>query len=287
MFESRHLLSAAVAQLVRAPSFQVGCRQFESGLPLSARRVERLGGFCYVRSMRLTVVAHTIVTTMPGEVRGTQFGERDDWDDPNQTKDLDLLAELTGRGCYKSWSLPNPATAENDGYLANILDHGHYSVFEHGSVTFYVEDVSRALLLELERHRFTSYSVESQRYVDTRKHHDRPVIPPALEDFPNLVDSLDQHYESALALYGEAYNALRDAGLSVKEAREASRAFLLESTPVDFFVTGNIRAWRDVMGKRWSTHADREIQRFAGEILGELKGLAPASMQDFTNEPAD
>src|SRR6266487_3085371 len=45
------------------------------------------------------------------------------------------LAEFAGRACYQSWSKPNPATATNAGYLAHILEVGHLSVLEHGTVT--------------------------------------------------------------------------------------------------------------------------------------------------------
>lgn len=237
--------------------------------------------------MKITTVAQTIITNLPDELHGTEFAERSDLADLD-TSDLDLLGEMAGRSCYKSWTLPNPATAENEGYLGNILDHKHYSVLEHGSVTFYVEDVSRALLLELERHRHVSFSVESQRYVNTRKHHPHPVIPPAYQRIPELKaigENLDKHYQVCLDHYDVAYNAGRDAGLSIKESREAARSFLLESTPVDLFVTGNLRAWRDVLGKRWSEQADAEIMEFAGEALRELKVVAPNSFQDISDEP--
>ena len=44
------------------------------------------------------------------------------------------LAEFAGRACYQSWTKPNPATATNAGYLAHILEVGHLSVLEHGTV---------------------------------------------------------------------------------------------------------------------------------------------------------
>jgi thymidylate synthase (FAD) len=232
--------------------------------------------------MKITVVAHTQVTEFPESLLGTPFADRVD-----ESTDIDYLAELTGRSCYKSWKMPNPDTATNQGYLSNIIEQGHFSVLEHGSVTLYVEGVSRALLLELERHRFTSYSVESQRFVNTKLHHPEPVIPPAFRDHPGLAGLLQGHYDKSLELYDSAYNYLRDAGLPVKKAREAARSFLLESTPVDLFVTANLRAWRDIMGKRWSTHADEEIQEFAGVVLDLLRTLAPNSLQDVSSTPSD
>lgn len=239
--------------------------------------------------MIVTPVAHTIVTEIPTSLRDTEFMNREDWGSLDTT-DLDILAETAGRGCYKSWSMPNPKTATNEGYLGNILEHQHYSVFEHGSVTFYIEDVSRALLLELERHRFTCYSAESQRYVDTGKHHPEAIIPPAIRESASaelLTQLVQDHYQLSLDKYALAYNTLRDEGLPVKRAREAARALLLESTPVDFFVTANVRAWRDVLGKRWSEGADAEIREFAGLVLGSLRELAPNSFRDVSETPSE
>lgn len=230
--------------------------------------------------MKVTPVAQTQVTEIPDSLRETEFRNRNDWNSL-ETSDIDLLGETAGRSCYKSWALPNPSTATNDGYLSNIISHQHFSVLEHGSVTFYVEHVSRALLLELERHRHISFSVESQRYVDTPKAHPQVVVPPALRSFPEQADLLQDHYYRSRELYANCYHTLRDDGHSVKKAREASRAFLLESTPVDFFVTGNLRAWRDVLSKRHSEDADEEIQEFAAEVLRHLKNIAPNSVQDI------
>lgn len=232
--------------------------------------------------MQITPVAHTTIINIPESLAETALAVREDLD-----TDIDLLAEYAGRGCYKSWHLPNEKTASNQSYLDNIQNQKHFSVLEHASVTFYVEGVSRALLLELERHRHISFSVESQRYVNTRKAHPEPVLPPALRGDAHLEMNLKRHYTQSLGLYDMAYNRLRDKGLSIKEAREAARAFLPESTPVDLFVSGNMRAWRDVLAKRWSTHADAEIREFGGQILDHLKALAPNSFQDISELPSD
>src|SRR4030088_3043096 len=63
------------------------------------------------------------------------------------------LAEFAGRACYQSWKKPNPSTATNAGYLRHILEVGHLSVLEHGSVTFYITGISRSLTHQLTPHR--------------------------------------------------------------------------------------------------------------------------------------
>jgi thymidylate synthase (FAD) len=233
--------------------------------------------------LKVTVVADTMTRDFSIETL-TGF-------DSGAANPADHLAEFAGRECYKSHHKPNPKTAENAAYLGNILDHGHYSVLEHASVTFYVQHVSRALLLELERHRFLSFSVESQRYVNTEKAHPDPVVPPLFNELKDtdtrrdLNNLLHDHYDASLSQYTYVFNRLREEGYSVKQAREAARAFLPNATPVDFVVTGNIRAWRDVLGKRYSTHADAEIREFASLILGHLREVAPNAVQDIPETP--
>src|SRR3954465_13830213 len=87
------------------------------------------------------------------------------------------LAECAGRACYQSWGKPNPATATNAGYLRHILEVGHLSVLEHGSVSFYLSGVSRSLTPERVRPRHFSYSQLSQRYVPER---DAAMVEPAV-----------------------------------------------------------------------------------------------------------
>ncbi|MEU0245143.1 FAD-dependent thymidylate synthase [Streptomyces sp. NPDC006235] len=200
------------------------------------------------------------------------------------TTEADALAEAAGRICYKSFERKRAATASNAGYLANILDHGHFSVLEHSSVTFLVRDVSRALLAELTRHRHLSFSVVSQRYVDYAT--TEPVIPPALVGTDNE-KRVQLAYQKALGAYDRITDELMCSGLSRKQAREAARSVLPNAAPVDMVVTGNLRAWRDVLGKRHSKHADAEIQGFAAEVLRLLREVAPNSFQDISDEPGE
>jgi thymidylate synthase (FAD) len=53
---------------------------------------------------------------------------------------------------------------KRDEFLLNLLGQGHESVFEHIVYTFRIENITRALLQELARHRHISLSVKSTRY---------------------------------------------------------------------------------------------------------------------------
>lgn len=215
-------------------------------------------------------------------------GREDDqewWDWLNSLPNrADELAEAAGRLCYKSFNRPNPKTAENQTYLANIIAQQHFSVLEHASVTFYVTGASRNLLIELERHRHLSFSVVSQRYVDQNPF--GYVVPPGfdkLDDYTAelLKEDLELHYERSMSLYNAIYDAMINAGVKRKEAREAARAALPGMIETEFYVTGNHRTWREILQKRMTPYADREIHQFANAVYEELKKIAPHTYQDL------
>jgi thymidylate synthase (FAD) len=193
------------------------------------------------------------------------------------------LAEAAGRTCFRSFAKPNPATATNVTYLANILKQMHESVLEHASASFYVSGVSRSLLTELSRHRHISLSVVSQRYVDEADAD--MVIPPILADDPHGQAILNNVEVAAGVAYVSLVAHLTDAGMPRKQAREAARAALPNMTETRFVVTSNLRGWRDVLRRRWHVAADAEIRAFAGAILTELRTIAPNAVQDFPSAP--
>jgi thymidylate synthase (FAD) len=194
-------------------------------------------------------------------------------------QDGDVLAEFAGRLCYQSWSRPNPNTRTNAAYLAHILAQQHHSVLEHASISLYVDGVSRSFLAELTRHRHLSFSVLSQRFVD--EWNVDTITPPALSDRPELRAELRTVADQASKAYVQLYNALTMAGLPRKQAREAARAVLPNATETKLIVTGNVRAWREVIEKRNTPHAEAEIRRFAARTLELMLDWMPHCFQDM------
>jgi thymidylate synthase (FAD) len=196
------------------------------------------------------------------------------------------LAEFAGRACYQSWSKPNAATATNAGYLRHILEVGHLSVLEHGSVTVYLTGVSRSLTHELIRHRHFSYSQLSQRYVPER---DAAMVEPdVIAEDPQLHAKFVEATAAAVTAYTELLEGLekRFAGvehatLRRKQARQAARAVLPNATETRIVVTGNYRAWRHFIAMRASEHADVEIRALAIACLRELQRVAQNVFADF------
>jgi thymidylate synthase (FAD) len=214
------------------------------------------------------------------------------WD--TDTDGGQALAEFAGRACYQSWSKPNPATATNAGYLRHILEVGHLSVLEHGTVTFYLSGVSRSFTHELIRHRHFSYSQLSQRYVPER---DAAMVEPEIiaED-PELHKRFLAASEASVRAYNELLEGLQakladtaaSPTLRRKQARQAARSVLPNATETRIVVTGNYRAWRHFIAMRASEHADVEIREIAVACLRELQRVAPNVFADFTvNRLAD
>ena len=204
--------------------------------------------------------------------------------------DAETLTVYAGRSCYESWSRPNEKTREDKDYLQRTLfEQGHFSILEHASATFYLTGVSRALLAEITRHRHLSFSVLSQRFVDESEAN--IVIPPAAaKSDAEVVFCPDGSWEDsvsglpfALKIWGEnamwgydtIVDALTDEGLPRKQAREAARAVLPNMTETKIVVTGNLRAWHEVITRRTAPDADAEFQQVAGMIRDELQKLAP------------
>jgi thymidylate synthase (FAD) len=211
-------------------------------------------------------------------------------DDIEWTTDADggqALAEFAGRACYQSWDKPNPATATNAGYLRHLLEVGHLSVLEHGTVTFYLTGLSRSCTHELIRHRHFSYSQLSQRYVPER---DAAMVEPEViaqdpelhKRFLAATEASARAYEELLARLEEKLGDLPSATLRRKQARQAARSVLPNATETRIVVTGNYRTWRHFVAVRATEHADVEIRAVAVECLRHLKRVAPNVFGDFT-----
>ena len=210
----------------------------------------------------------------------------------SECSDAEALTEFAGRACYQSFGKPNPVTARNADYLRRTLfEQGHWSIAEHASATLYFEGVSRAFLAEITRHRHLSFSVLSQRFVN--EDDANFVVPPAIRDLAierakgasifdatSNRDVIDANLESSLDMSLEAYKAvisvLDSSSLSRKQKREAARGVLPNMTETKIVVTGNLRAWHEVIERRTAPDADAEMRQVMGMARDVLEPIAPA-----------
>ena len=219
-------------------------------------------------------------------VAKTEFVAPDDVPWTTDAEGGEALAEFAGRACYQSWSKPNPRTATNAGYLRHILEVGHLSVLEHGTVSFYLTGVSRSLTHELIRHRHFSYSQLSQRYVPERN---AAMVEPEVIAadaelhalFTEAAEASVKAYEGLLEGLEKRFADVPNATLRRKQARQAARAILPNATETRIVVTGNYRAWRHFIAMRATEHADVEIRALAVECLRQLQQAVPNVFADF------
>lgn len=209
-----------------------------------------------------------------------------DWRPHEESMGAESVIEFAGRGCYQSWSRPNPNTATIEGYIDNILEVAHGSVLEHSIATFYIQGVSRTLTHELVRHRHFGFSQLSQRFVDGSDF--GIVIPPLLVGDADAVEDL---VRSASAAQGKYQDTLERAELAAeakglknfaarKAAREAARAVLPNMAETKITVSGNFRTWRHFLSIRGAEGADAEIKRLAQALVPYLRAVAPSVFHD-------
>lgn len=206
---------------------------------------------------------------------------------PDTCTDAEMVIEIAGRNCYQSWDRPNPATATNAGYMTNIIRQQHFSVMEHAQFVFAVRHVSRAFSHELVRHRHLQFSQVSQRYVDES---DGDFILP-LEIARSATEkesaAMWTAHDESLRLYTSLVDTLVHAGVPRKRARQAARYVLPNGHATTLIVSGNIRAWREVIAKRLHCTetgepvADLEFFHFGQWILHLLHRAAPNTVTDL------
>jgi thymidylate synthase (FAD) len=209
-------------------------------------------------------------------------------DDVPWTTDADggqALAEFAGRACYQAWDKSKPATATNAGYLRHILHVGHLSVIEHASATFYLTGISSSVAHELIRHRHFSYSQLSPRYLPEGEGVIEPDLIAADPDlhamFADATRASSEAYHRLVEALDARLDAMPQATLLRKQARQAARAVLPNASETRIVVTGNYRAWRHFIAMRGGEHVDTEIRGIAVDCLRHLQTIAPNVFNDF------
>lgn len=218
------------------------------------------------------------------------FQGHPDYDVPSDGDNITRGLAFAAKGCYKSFGADGRPCVENQKAL---LEHGHGSVLEHAAVSFYIEGISRALTLEMNRHRHLSISQESTRYVDESNSGIvlEPYIATLYERLGKgwadagekaLVDSHIEASVDAINFYTdqvellEHLNPLRLKGFDLRKwARGKARNVLPHNLESKVTYTANLRAWRHFIELRSERHAEPEIRRLCSYIYDELMKVAP------------
>jgi thymidylate synthase (FAD) len=190
-----------------------------------------------------------------------------------------------------------------EGLLRYLVQHKHWSPFEHGHATFEIE-TSKAIGIQLIRHRSFSFQEFSQRYQDVNRLGDifEPIeLRAQCEDnrqssteiIDPIIRGINPNIESTLAggaINGflskahDLYNQLLEAGV----AREQARMILPLATTTKIHMTGSIRSWVHFLELRDDDHAQKEIQMVAKEIknifIEEFPIISNALKYESTNK---
>jgi thymidylate synthase (FAD) len=170
--------------------------------------------------------------------------------------------------------------AKPEGLINYLIKHKHWSPFEHASMTLEIE-TSKAIGIQLIRHRSFTFQEFSQRYQDVnlldnmfepvelrkqaednRQSSTETFNPEIKVKYPLMGNQLlpsDIAITSLLDFSRNVYNALLDAGV----ARETARMILPLCTNTKIYMTGTLRSWIHFFELRDDEHAQKEIQDIA------------------------
>lgn len=178
-----------------------------------------------------------------------------------------------------------------EGLIRYLIKHNHWSPFEHAYVTFEIE-TSKAIGIQLIRHRSFTFQEFSQRYqdvskmdemfepVEMRKQADNnrqsstEVFDPEVHvegGYMPLSHMVEQHLKNSRDLY----SVLLKEGV----ARETARMVLPMCTRTVIHMTGSIRSWIHFLAIRDDAHAQKEIQKLAKFIRAHLSYELPTIMK--------
>lgn len=216
----------------------------------------------------------------------------EDWYDKNLMAGdgSEMLVELMGRLCYKSWApgLNLNVTKIREGnaqYIGNILKQKHGSVIEHGSTNWILNDVSRVFTHEAVRHRAgVAVSQESLRYVRMDDFGLWLPEDPALT--PEIVKLCEEKFRSdekfCSALSEKLGLDKPDVDFAFKKKWTSFvRRFAPQGMATAIGITINFRAIRHVIEMRTAEGAEVEIRLVFDKIARIAKERWPALMQDF------
>lgn len=204
--------------------------------------------------------------------------------------DNELLAELGGRTCYRSFGAKGmPRT--NEAYLRSMWEGRipHRSTGYHPHMTFFIAGVSRRVSHELIRN-YVGHakdeegapSQESTRYTD---HPGIYIAHPRMPEVRDVVGINGMSWQAELGQYAaamqcgydeylayqqreiEAFKARHDGampkGMDRKRIYEAASSYLHHSCATSFVWTSNPMALCKFFEERVDAAADLEMQRFA------------------------
>jgi len=168
-------------------------------------------------------------------------------------------------------SNPDNQTSGSTKLLGYCIKHGHWSVFEHASMTIEIE-TSRAIATQILRHRSFTFQEFSQRYAEISndsieyyeaRRQDSKNRQNSIDDM-NLADKLwfktaqEKIWNTSISSYKEA--------ISRGIAKEQARMLLPLNTKTKIYMTGNLRNWIHYIDLRSANGTQKEHMNIAESI---------------------
>lgn len=182
---------------------------------------------------------------------------------------LDILdkIETAGRTCYKSTKKDDIKAKEQ--FVRGIIKSGHESVIEHECLTFKVI-TDRAIANEMVRHRISSYSQQSSRYVDLSNL--KVILPIEIEE-----DEIGFEIVRCLQQCEDSYKKLIKLGAT----KDVARSVLPLATETEIIMTMNFRSLRHFLKLRLHKSAHENIRDIARKIYDIVEEKYPVFVEDL------
>jgi len=180
-------------------------------------------------------------------------------------------------------------TKDSERLLKYLIKHKHWSPFEMGNMALEIH-TSKAIGIQLLRHRSFSFQEFSQRYADVNQflEDNDSVFEPvslrvqcennrqsSMEDIENeaLIKEVINHRAATYMLYRKLINM----GVS----RETARMELPMATTTKIYMNGSIRSWVHFLQVRDDEHAQLEVQHIAKKVKEILIEQVPVMAAAF------
>lgn len=137
-------------------------------------------------------------------------------------------------------------------WIKKFLNKGHESPFEHGVMTYKIDNMSRAASHQFVRCRLSSYNQASQRYIAEDTENLQFILPETIQNNPEAKTIVNEY----LNIIPAAIEKLKSLGIK----NEDIRAIYPNATPTSLVVTMNYRELKHLIELRTSKGAQAEIK---------------------------
>lgn len=210
------------------------------------------------------------------------------------TPNPDLVVASAAKLCYSPVgveAIQEKLTDEQIEKFVNMLvTIGHESPLEHVSFTFAVEGIDRATSHQIVRHRISSFSQQSQRYVNLEDSFEyvQPIIIDAMDSYYETND-YSEEFKKDMEFIHSIYNKWQPSikhfveeakyptyGMTPeKVANENARTFLPNGCETKMIFTMNGRSLLNFFKHRCCKRSQGLIRRLSMEMLDEVRCVAP------------